>query len=200
MFGKADTGGLDPHLGGLRAQSALGLRPHRETAIQRIAGPGRLARHRRQGSHPRDCSVPALGLPEVRKLWQTDGFFSDHYLKARIQKNDWWLTDDQARPLWQFCKDLYERRYLACAKNNEAFTRQELLDKILDRLGFAWTDNLGMPDQDAEPDYILFATADEKEKVIDKSTAIRYRASVGSRQRTTAIVSWMPGTSRRGNW
>jgi len=29
-------------------------------------------------------SHPELGLPEVRKLWQTEGLFSDHYLKRRI--------------------------------------------------------------------------------------------------------------------
>jgi hypothetical protein len=93
---------------------------------------------------------PELGLPEVRKLWQTEGLFSDHYLKARLQKNSWWPSDAEAEPIWRFCKELYEKRYLACAKNNEAFTRQELLDKILEKLGFAWTDNLGLPDQDAD--------------------------------------------------
>jgi hypothetical protein len=79
---------------------------------------------------------PELGLPEVRKLWQTEGLFSDHYLKARIQKNSWWPTEEQAGPIWQFCKELYDKRYLACAKNNEEFTRQELIEKILDKLGF----------------------------------------------------------------
>jgi Alw26I/Eco31I/Esp3I family type II restriction m6 adenine DNA methyltransferase len=121
---------------------------------------------------------PELGLPEVRKLWQTDGLFSDHYLKARLQKNSWWPSDAEAEPIWKFCKELYEKRYLACAKNNEAFTRQELLDKILEKIGFAWTDNLGMPDQDSEPDYILFSSAEEKEKVIEASKGKRYAASV----------------------
>jgi hypothetical protein len=105
---------------------------------------------------------PELGLPEVRKLWQTVRLFSDHYLKARIRKNSWWPTDEEARPVWQFCQELYNRRYVACAQNNEAFTRQELLDKILEKLGFAWTDNLSLPDQDAEPDYILFSSAPEQ--------------------------------------
>jgi type I restriction-modification system DNA methylase subunit len=122
---------------------------------------------------------PELGLPEVRKLWQTEGLFSDHYLKARLQRNSWWPTDAGAEPIWKYCKELYEKRYLACAKNNEAFTRQELLDKILEKLGFAWTDNLGLPDQDSEPDYILFSSAEEKEKVIEASKQQRYAASVG---------------------
>jgi hypothetical protein len=122
---------------------------------------------------------PELGLPEVRKLWQTEGLFSDHYLKARLQNNSWWPSDAEAEPIWRFCKELYEKRYLACAKNNETFTRQELLDKILEKLGFAWTDNLGLPDQDAEPDYILFSSAEEKEKMIKAGKQERYAASVG---------------------
>jgi hypothetical protein len=122
---------------------------------------------------------PELGLPEVRKLWQTVGLFSDHYLKARIQKNNWWPADEQVRPLWEFCRDLYNKRYVACAKNNEEFTRQELIEKILDKLGFPWTRNLDLPEgqQDLEPDYILYPDAETKERVIDKSRAARYRAA-----------------------
>src|SRR5206468_12686494 len=75
---------------------------------------------------------------------------------------------------------LFEKRYLACARNNEAFTRQELLDKILERIGFTYSDNLALPEtqQDLEPDYILYPDAETKEKVIDRSAADRYRASV----------------------
>src|SRR5947208_12722163 len=123
---------------------------------------------------------PELGLPEVRKLWQTESLFSDHYLKKRIRENSWWPTDGEAQSIWEFCKALYEKRYVTCAKNNEAFTRQELIDKILERLGFAWTDNLGLPEtrQDLEPDYILFANKAEKEAVIEKDAAQRYRAAI----------------------
>ena len=123
---------------------------------------------------------PELGLPEDRKPWQTEGLFSDHYLKARARENVWWPSDAAAQPVWQFCKALYEKRYVACAKNNEAFTRQELLDKILEKLGFGWTDNLAQPEtkQDLEPDYILFANDAEKEAVIDRDAAHRYRAAI----------------------
>src|ERR1700730_2723759 len=108
---------------------------------------------------------PELELPEVRKLWQTEGLFSDHYLKARIRSNSWWPTDEETRPLLEFSKALYEKRYVTCARNNEAFTRQELIDRILEKLGFAWTDNLSLPEsqQDLEPDYILFGSEPEKE-------------------------------------
>ncbi|MBI4659852.1 MAG: N-6 DNA methylase [Verrucomicrobia bacterium] len=133
-----------------------------------------MAKRKQLTDHPE-----LLNLPEVRKLWQTEGLFSDHSLKARLAKNDWWPTDDAARPVWELCRDLYNKRYLALAKSNEAFTRQELLDHVLPMLGFAWTDNLRLPDQDAEPDYILFATAADKEAALEKDAAQRYRAAVG---------------------
>ncbi|MGA2863139.1 MAG: TaqI-like C-terminal specificity domain-containing protein [Verrucomicrobiota bacterium] len=118
-----------------------------------------------------------LGTPEVRRLYHTQGLFSDHYVKARLAKNDWWPSADQARPVWEFCRDLYNKRYLALAKNNEAFTRQELIDRVLEKLGFAWTDNLGLPNEDTEPDYVLFTSQAEKESVLEKDTASRYRAA-----------------------
>ncbi len=116
-------------------------------------------------------------MPDVRRLWQTEQLFSDHYLKAGLGQNEWWPSDDETNPVWTFCRDLYNRRFLALAKNNEAFTRQELIDRVLEKLGFAWTDNLSLPDQDAEPDYILFTSQAEKESVLDKDTASRYRAA-----------------------
>src|SRR6202162_708227 len=129
---------------------------------------------------PRVAEHPEPELPEIRKLWQTEGLFSNHYLRARIRSNSWWPTDEETRPLWEFCEALYEKRYVTCARNNEAFTRQELIDKILEKLGFAWTDNLRLPEtqQDLEPDYILFGSEPEKEAVIEKDAAQRYRAAI----------------------
>ena len=115
----------------------------------------------------------------MRKLFQSEGLFADHYLKGRLSQNDWWPTDEVTRPVWEFCRDLYNKRFLALAKNNEAFTRQELIDPVLEKLGFAWTDNLGLPDQDAEPDYIVFANRADKETVLAQDTASRYRAAAG---------------------
>ena len=61
---------------------------------------------------------PELGLPEVRKLWEAEGLFSDHYLKARLKKNDWWPSDAEAQPVWQFCKELYEKRAFASIRDD----------------------------------------------------------------------------------
>jgi hypothetical protein len=74
-------------------------------------------------------------MPEVRKLWATEGLFSDHYLKARIKSNDWWPSDTEAQPVFQFCKELYEKRAFALRRyDNEMGVRQEFIDKILERL------------------------------------------------------------------
>ncbi|MBI4324462.1 MAG: N-6 DNA methylase [Chloroflexi bacterium] len=121
-------------------------------------------------------------MPEVRKLWQTEGLFSDHYLKARLKKNDWWPSDADAQSTFQFCRDLYEKRAFALRRyDNEMGVRQEFIDKILERLRFAWSDNLRLPEtkQDLEPDYILYPDGDTKESVLNKSVAERYRAGVG---------------------
>ena len=121
-------------------------------------------------------------MPEVRKLWATEGLFSDHYLKARLKKNDWWPSDADAQSVFQFCKELYEKRAFALRRyDNEMGVRQEFIDKILDRLGFAWSDNLRLPetDQDFEPDYILYPDGETKESVLNQSVAERYRAGVG---------------------
>jgi hypothetical protein len=55
-----------------------------------------------------------------------------------------------------------------------------LLDRILEKLGFGWIDNLAQPEtkQDLEPDYILFANDAEKEAVINQDAARCYRAPI----------------------
>ena len=124
---------------------------------------------------------PELGLPEVRKLWQTGDLFSDHYLKARVRHNAWWPGDDEARPIWEFCKALYEKRAVALRRyDNEMGVRQEFIDKILGKLGFAWSDNLRLPEtqQELEPDYLLYASEEGKEAVLDKDVTHRYRAAI----------------------
>jgi len=63
---------------------------------------------RRKESLPVNSNQPELGLAEVRKLFQTEGLFSDHYLKARIRHNAWWPSDADAQPIWEYCTALYD--------------------------------------------------------------------------------------------
>ncbi len=126
--------------------------------------------------HIENGDQPELGLPEVRPLWEPAGLFSDHYLKTRIQHNDWWPTDLQARPLREFVQRLINKRARWLAeRGNEQDCRQELIDKLLAQLGFAWSDNLRLPSdsQDLEPDYILYGGDAAKEAVPEKTTQVR---------------------------
>jgi hypothetical protein len=135
-----------------------------------------VAKRKQSDDHPE-----LFGTPEVGKLWETAELFSDHYLKSRLNQNDWWPTDLEAQPVWQFCKELYEKRAFGLRRfDNEMGVRQEFIDKILECLRFAWSDNLRLPDteQDLEPDYILYASPEVKESVMDKSVAERYRVGV----------------------
>jgi hypothetical protein len=128
-----------------------------------------------------DDDPELLGMPEVRKLWQTEDLFSDHYLKARLRLNDWWPSDAAARPIWEFGKALYEKRAFSLRKyGNEMGTRQEFIDEIIKKLGFAWSDNLRLPEtqQELEPDYLLYASAEAKEAVLDKDVLQRYQAAI----------------------
>src|SRR6266480_5391103 len=122
---------------------------------------------------------PELGLPEVRR--QTESLFSDHYLRKRIRENSWWPTDAEAQSVWEFCKALYEKRAFALRRfDNEMGVRQEFIDKVLEKVGFAWSDNLRLPEtqQELEPDYLLYASEEEKESVLDKNISCRYRAAI----------------------
>ena len=70
---------------------------------------------------------------------------------------------------------------LPCGKyDNEMGARQEFIDKIVEKLGFAWSDNLRLPEteQELEPDYLLYASAEAKEAVLDKEVSQRYRAAI----------------------
>jgi hypothetical protein len=127
-------------------------------------------------------SHPELGLSELRKLWQTEGLFSDHYLRRRIAQNSWWPSDVETRPIFEFCKALYEKRAFGLQRyDNEMGVRQEFIDKILGKLGFAWSDNLRLPEtqQDLEPDYLLYANEGEKEALLGKNISQRYRGAIG---------------------
>lgn len=124
-----------------------------------------------------------MELPGSRPLWKTgSGLFSDHYLKQHIAKNTWWPQNDEALlPVWEFCRALYQKRARWLAeKGNEQDCRQEFIDKVLTKLGFAWSDNLRLPStsQDLEPDYILYASDAEKEKVLEQDRSARYAAGV----------------------
>ena len=146
---------------------------------------------------------PELGLPEVRKLWQTEGLFSDHYLKARIRSNSWWPTDEETGRFGNSRKRFTKRRF--CSSSEEIMRlciRQELIDKILETLGFAWSDNLRLPEtqQELEPDYLFYSPAKKRKRLFIEqgrhTTISRCNSITGSKKvRTSSFANKQNGSS-----
>ncbi len=117
---------------------------------------------------------------DSERLWQTEGLFSDYYLRTRIkdQKSEWWPKDDEIIEQWRSISNLYNKGSKYLGGKNEALCRQELIHPILEQLGFALIYNQKLPEENTEADAILFASQAEKEAVLDKDRDSQYSASV----------------------
>ena len=132
----------------------------------------------------RPCASPAQGqipLPEFERPWETRGIFSEHYIQTKLRQSDLWPHENEVTPVMQLCSQLWNRLSVTLGKKNEAFTRQEFLDKVLTGLGFAFLPNTALPLSSArkEPDYLLFADEASKESVIGSDAATQYAAAAG---------------------
>lgn len=122
-----------------------------------------------------------LPLPELDQLWVNRGIFSEHYIRARLKHSTFWPQSNSViDSIWKFCHDLWNKKYIALAKGSEAVTRQELIDKVIEKLGFSYLPNTSLPIsyRKQEPDYILFSDEESKERVIAKDKSSQYSASV----------------------
>ena len=122
-----------------------------------------------------------LALPDIGKLWENRGVFSEHYINTRLDKSTFWPSnDEEISSIWVYCRDLWNKRHPGLAKGGEAVTRQEFIDKVLSKLGFAYLPNTGLPSsyRKQEPDYILFADEDVKESVVAKERIAQYSAAI----------------------
>lgn len=126
---------------------------------------------------PKQTKLP---LSEFQKVWETKGVFSEHYIKSRLNKSSVWPKEEEARPVWEFCRKLWNKNFLKLARANESVTRQEFLDKMLDKLGFAFLPNTPLPitERGKEPDYIVFADEATKDSVIGKSKMKQYQNAI----------------------
>ncbi|MBC8400719.1 MAG: N-6 DNA methylase [Candidatus Marinimicrobia bacterium] len=126
---------------------------------------------------PRQAHLP---IPEFHSPWETKCIFSDHYLKTRLKDSILWPQDENVGQIWQFCKDLWDRRYIGLAKGNEALTCQELIEPILKQFGFAFLPNTRLPigKRQQEPDYVLFADEKTKDSVFEKGKLEQYAAAI----------------------
>lgn len=112
--------------------------------------------------HVRQEEIP---LSEPPSPWSTNGIFTDHIIKAKLRESHLWPTLDAAEAVRAFCLDLWRRKHVWLGRKGlESHTRQELLDPVLQRLGFTFLPGTDLPSSKRrrEPDYLLYP--DEKTK------------------------------------
>ncbi|MEO0049621.1 MAG: N-6 DNA methylase [candidate division WOR-3 bacterium] len=118
-------------------------------------------------------------FPSYSDCWETKGIFSDHYIRTRLRESQLWPKDEEVNSIWQFCENLWTRLGNRLAKANEATTRQEFIDKVLNQLNFHYLPNQPIPGKrKQEPDYILFADIESKNAVIGKSLTEQYETAI----------------------
>ena len=116
-----------------------------------------------------------LGIPEIKKPWLNKGTFSDHYLNNRLKQSSFWPNnDDEIKGIYEYCRELWNSKLPGLVRNNEAYTRQELLDKVLAKLGYSFLPNTGLPGEKQEPDYILYSDENIKNEVAAKGKLAKY--------------------------
>lgn len=119
-----------------------------------------------------------LALQASMKLpfYETKGIFTDHYLRKWIKDGDWWPKDKAVENVFVKCEKIISKRGHSLARySNEAQTRSELIDKVLEALGFSFIPENPSPGvAKTTPDYLLFATETEKDMALSKDPKERY--------------------------
>ena len=121
-----------------------------------------------------------LPITEFQSLWETKGIFSDHYLRTRLKESAIWPKEENVAAIWRFCKELWKKKHFGLAKGNEALTRQEFIEPVLKKFGYAFLPNTRLPigKRQQEPDYILFADEKTKDSVFELERIAQYEAAI----------------------
>lgn len=122
-----------------------------------------------------------FGSEELSRAWETRGIFSEHYIRTRLPLSEYWPRGEETETIYREFSDLWKKRYIGLGKGNEETTRRELLEKILERLGFSFYSNLALPESDRPqtPDYLLFQDEETKDKVFNESIESKYQGAIG---------------------
>lgn len=119
-------------------------------------------------------------LPDPIPAWETNGIFSEHFIRSRLKDFPLWPTDEFVKPLYDYISELWGKKYLGLAKGDEEITKRELLEKILEKLGFSFLplQKLPVSERRQVPDYILFQDENTKEKAFNLDRIDQYRAAI----------------------
>jgi hypothetical protein len=120
-------------------------------------------------------------FPEGGATWESRGIFSDHFIRRRLCQVESWPRDDAAaKALYDQILDLWARRHVGFEKGPEETTRREFLEKVLEKLGFAFFSNLDLPEWERRqtPDYFLFPDEQTKELVFNAELQAKYAATI----------------------
>ncbi len=108
--------------------------------------------------------------------WQTNGIFSDHFLRNRLPSSEYWPNNDRVELLYKKFSELWRKRYIGLGNGNEETTRREFLEHLLDNLGFSYFSNLSLPvsNRAQTPDYLLFQDGETKDRVFNESLETKF--------------------------
>jgi len=132
----------------------------------------------RRSQHSRQEEIP---LAEPSPPWKAKGIFTEHIIRAKLPDSRLWPAPEAAEAIRLFCLDLWTRKHVWLAsKGKESHTRQELLDPILQRLGFAFLSATDLPSSVArrEPDYLLYPDEQAKASVFSGASVDPYRPAI----------------------
>ncbi|MCX6841287.1 MAG: Eco57I restriction-modification methylase domain-containing protein [candidate division WOR-3 bacterium] len=126
------------------------------------------------------ASQEEIPLFDTSSPWETRGVFSDHYIRARLQRSELWRAPAESEPLRAYCEELWNKVHFGLTKGNEAKARLEFIDKVLNKLGFEFLPDTNIPTSKERkaPDYLLFADEATKASVFDKSESAQYAAAL----------------------
>jgi hypothetical protein len=123
---------------------------------------------------------PSL-LPEIMSPWETNGIFSEHFIRSRLKEfSAIWPKDEFARPLYDHIFALWNKKYLGLARGDEEITKREFLEKIFEKVGFAFLPFRKLPASDRRqvPDYLFFQDENTKESVFNSELTEQYKVAI----------------------
>ena len=119
-------------------------------------------------------SLKSLGNP-----WETKGIFSEHYLNNRLPESQYWPSDEEIFSVFSRVKEIFDRKSGWLGKANEEQTKTELIDDILQLLGYDYIpQNVSPGETKTIPDYLLFAGESQKAKAYEHEPKHRYKFAI----------------------